>query len=239
MYLPAPAPVQAISPSTQPSVLSRSETMNNFAIALSLLLFVGCGESHAAATDSARADSLALVRLDSVNRAQPGYIVDSILPIEEHLRRFRVGLTATRHFDGSAPTRDGLVQSFMRSLESADTAALVRLTISRAEFAYLVYPGSPLSAPPYAQAPDLVWMRHVAASLTGLNRVLGRVPGTRLWLRSWSCSEPPIIEGANRIWRDCMVRFAPQGGVMQTMQLFSSIIEREGQFKILSYANAF
>ena len=213
--------------------------MQSLVVVFLLLLVAGCGQGHAAATDSARADSLALGRQDSINRAQPGYIVDSILPIEEQLRRFRVGLTVARDFNGGARSREELVGSFMRNLETADTAALVRLTVSRAEFAYLVYPESPLSAPPYAQAPDLVWMRHVAASSTGLNRLLDRLPGTRLWLRSLSCSEPPISEGANRIWRDCMVRFAPQGGVMQTMQLFSSVIERQGQYKILSYANAF
>jgi len=213
--------------------------MNPLAVALLVLFIAGCGEGHAAATDSARADSLARVRQDLVNRALPGYIVDSILPMEEHLRRFRTGLADTREFTSGAGSRDALVKSFMRSLESSDTTALVRLAASRAEFAYLVYPESPLSAPPYAQAPDLVWMRHAAASSTGLKRLLDRVPGTRLWLRSWSCSEPPVIEGANRIWRDCVVRYAPQGGVMQTMQLFSSIIERQGRYKVLSYANAF
>jgi len=207
------------------------------------LLFVavvaGCGEGHAAATDSDRADSLARVRQDSVNRAKPGYIVDSILPVEEQLRRFRAGLSASQELNGAAPSRDLLIRSLFRSLESADTTALVRLTISRAEFAYLVYPESPFSSPPYAQAPDLVWMRHAAASSTGLKRLLGRVAGSPLWLRSWSCREPPTIEGANRIWRDCTVRFAPEAGDMQTLQLFSSIIERQGRFKILSYANAF
>lgn len=212
--------------------------MKLFAIAPSFLVILGCSDGHAAA-DSARADSLARVRQDSVNRAQPGYVVDSILPIEEQLRRFRLGLPETSRFSNGAPSREALVQSFMRSLESADTASLVRLAVSRAEFAYLVYPDSPLSAPPYAQAPELVWMRHAAASATGLKRLLNRVSGTRLGLRSSSCSEPPLVEGANRIWRDCVVRFAPHGGVIQSTQLFSSIIERQGRFKILSYANAF
>lgn len=212
--------------------------MKRFALALCLIVMTGCRQGHASA-DSARADSLARVRQDSVNRAQPGYIVDSILPIEEQLRRFRVGLPDTRVFSNGAASREALVQSFMRSLENADTAALVRLAVSRAEFAYLVYPESPLSAPPYEQAPDLVWMRHAAASATGLKRLLARAPGTRLWMRLSSCSEPPLVEGANRIWRDCVVRFAPDGGVIQTTQLFSGIIERQGRFKILSYANAF
>ncbi len=212
--------------------------MKLFALTLCMVIMAGCRQGHAAA-DSARADSLVCVRQDSVNRAQPGYIVDSILPVEEQLRRFRVGLPETRVLDNGAASRDALVQSFMRSLESADTAALVQLTVSRAEFAYLVYPESPLSSPPYAQAPDLVWMRHAAASSTGLKRLLARVSGTRVWLRLSSCGEPPIVEGANRIWRDCVVRFAPDGGVIQTTQLFSGIIERQGRFKILSYANAF
>jgi hypothetical protein len=81
----------------------------------------GCGEGHAAAVDSARADSLTRARQDSVNRAQPGYIVDSILPIEEQLRRFRTGLAeAPDSFDRDISTADQLVRTVIRSLE-ADT----------------------------------------------------------------------------------------------------------------------
>jgi len=201
----------------------------------------GCGEGHAALTsDSARMDSLASARQDSINRSQPGYIVDSILPMEEQLRRFRADLTvAPTALDGGATSRDELVTTFMHSLESADTAALIRLTISRAEFAYLVFPDSPFSAPPYAQAPDLVWMRHATQSGTGLKRLLTRVGGSALRFRSWSCATLPEKQGLNRLWRDCKVRFAKGGGTDQTLQLFASIIERQGRFKILSYANAF
>ena len=134
---------------------------------------------------------------------------------------------------------DELVSSFVGSLESADTAALLRLTISRAEFAYLVFPDSPFSAPPYAQAPDLVWMRHATTSGTGLNRLLARAGGASLGFRSWSCSALPEKQGVNRVWGGCKVRFARGGDTEQTLQLFASIIERQGRFKILSYANAF
>lgn len=200
----------------------------------------GCGEGHAAASDSAYADSVARVSQDSVNRAQPGYIVDSILPVEEQLRRFRAGVPDTlREFDGAMSSRDGLVGAFMRGLAAADTAALVRLTISRAEFAWLIYPDSPLSAPPYRLAPDLAWMQHTAASGTGLTRLLERLGGTGLTFDSWGCLEGPRQEGANRIWRDCAVRFEQPGAEQKTLRLFSSIIERQGRFKILSYANGF
>ena len=200
----------------------------------------GCGEGHAAAADSAQADSVARVRQDSVNRAQPGYVVDSILPIEEQLHRFRAGVPDTvRQFVGGAASGDALVRDFMRSLAASDTAALVRLTISRAEFAWLIYPDSPLSAPPYRLAPELAWMQHAAASGTGLTRLLERLGGSGLQFRSWRCQEGPVLEGANRLWRGCSVRFERPGAKQQTLRLFSSIIERQGRFKILSYANGF
>jgi hypothetical protein len=90
--------------------------------ALFILAITACANGQAAAVDSARDDSLALARQDSVNRAQPGYIVDSILPVEEQLRRFRSSITDTVHALDGAPSRDALVRSFVVSLASADTA---------------------------------------------------------------------------------------------------------------------
>ncbi len=213
--------------------------MKYFINLLFLVTIAACGEGHAAsASDSARTDSMARVRQDSINRTQPGYVVDSILPVEEQLHRFRAGLTDTLHgLTGGANSPDELVRSFVRKLEMADTAGLARLSVSRAEFAWLVYPESPNVAPPYQLAPDIVWMRTAAASSTGLSRLLARHGGSPLGFRSWSCASQPFVNGHNRIWRDCAVRFdgAPSGG----LQLFSAIIERAGRYKILSYANAF
>ena len=201
---------------------------------------IGCGEGHAAANESPPTDSVALAQQDSINRAQPGYVIDSILPIAEQLRRFRTGLGDTlRGFEHGATSTAALVRMFVQALETSDTTALVRLTISRAEFAWLVYPDSPLSAPPYRQAPDLAWMRHSGASAGGLERLLDRLGGSELGLQSWSCADAPSNEGANRIWRHCVVRFQRAESGQRTLRLFSSIIERQGQFKILSYANGF
>lgn len=204
------------------------------------LALAACGEGHAADVDSARADSLALARRDSINRTQPGYVVDSILSMEEQLRRFRMGLPNAPHeFVGGEGSEDALVQSFVRSLESADTAALVRLTISRAEFAYLVFPDSPLSREPYAQAPDLVWMRHATASATGLGRLLERFGGKSIGYRSWHCDRIPASEGKNRVIGACRVKFTPAGSDAKELSFFAAIIERQGRYKVFSYANAF
>lgn len=134
---------------------------------------------------------------------------------------------------------DALVRTFVRSLEAADTAALVRLTVSRAEFAWLVFPDSPFSRAPYAQAPDLVWMRHAAGSATGLGRLLDRFGGTSLGYRSWHCRPKAAMEGSNRISSDCKIAIAPAGEGLRELRLFAAIIERHGRYKILSYSNAF
>jgi hypothetical protein len=82
-------------------------------------------------------------------------------------------------------------------------------------------------------------MRHSYGTATGLERLLTRLGGSPLGYRSLSCAEVPVIEGSNRIWKDCTVRFSLPGSPIQTLQLFASVIEREGRYKILSYANAF
>lgn len=217
-----------------PNVLRR-----NAAASILLLIVAACGEGHAAAADAARADSVALARQDSVSRAQPAYVIDSILPMQEQLRRFRFGLDTVSRLQSPATSSASLVGAFAASLAHADTAALLRLAVSRAEFAWLVYPDSPLSAPPYQQAIDIAWLRHAAASSSGLARLLNRIGGQALHLQSWHCAKQPTIEGSNRVWGDCVVTFVVGGAEPATLGLFSSIIERQGRFKILSYANGF
>ena len=116
-------------------------------------------DSLASATDSVtavRADSTARAKQDSINRAQPGYIVDSILPVEEELRRFRADLPdAPTRLVGGTDNRDALVAAFLHAVQARDSAALARLALTRAEFAYLVYPSSPYTVTPYRQAPWL------------------------------------------------------------------------------------
>jgi len=74
------------------------------------------------ATDSARADSVARERQDSLNRLQPGYVVDSILPVEEELRRFRAAVgPATDGLVGASTRRDALVCRSAPAPERGDT----------------------------------------------------------------------------------------------------------------------
>jgi len=222
------------------------ETMNRNSILFLSLLVVGCvpsreDRSRQAMADSARADSIARARQDSINRATPGYVIDSILPVEEELRRFRAALggqTATRLDEGSA-SRDALVRRFMASLSRNDTGELRKIALQPREFADLVYPESPYTHAPYRQSPALVWYQIENGSSVGFTRLVRRLGGQPLKYVDNRCDPKPDRQGRNAIWTNCAVRIIGPAGKSTTHRLFGSIIERDGVFKIVSYRNEF
>jgi hypothetical protein len=188
-------------------------------------------------TESVRRTDMERIRQDSLVRARPGYIVDSILPVEEEIRRFQATLgDRPSGFTNGATSRSGLVAAFARALEHNDTTALMRLVINRAEFGYLVYPTSPNAAPPYRHSPDLVWLMRSAANEKAASRLMSRFGGHPPHLASYAC-RPAERQGDNRLWTGCTVRWITARGDANDLRMFGSIIERNGRFKLLSLTN--
>ncbi|MDP9205133.1 MAG: hypothetical protein M3P12_06715, partial [Gemmatimonadota bacterium] len=129
------------------------------------------------AADSARADSINRARQDSINRASPGYVIDSILPVEEELRRFRsaIGGQPVTAFSGGSGSREALVRRFMKALAANDSVDLRAMALNAREFADLVYPESPYTHPPYSQSPALVWNQIQNPSASGFTRLVRRL----------------------------------------------------------------
>jgi hypothetical protein len=163
--------------------------------------------------------------------------VDSFVPREVALERFRKGSSPVQTLSGGAPSRDALVRGFLHALETRDTAALRGLVISRDEFAWLYYPTSPQGLPPYSLNPDLMWFMLVQQGNRGSSRAFRDLGGRRLDLAGYRCAEK-LHEGANTLWGNCLVRWW-QGARADTMsaRLFGPILERGGRYKFLSYAN--
>lgn len=191
--------------------------------------------------DSARADSLARARQDSVNRATPGYVIDSVLPVEEELRRFRaaIGGAPVTELQHASESRGALVKRFVRDLNAGDTADLARAVISPREFADLLYPTSPNTHPPYRQSPAFVWMQISGKSASGLTRALKRRAGQGFVYAGHECSSAPELQGVNRLWLACALRLESSAGDTTVQRLFGTIVERDGRFKFVSYANQF
>jgi hypothetical protein len=194
-----------------------------------------------AARDSVVKDSVARARQDSINRTLPGYVIDSIFPVEEMNRRFRakVGGEPVTAFSGGSPSRDALVKRFMKAVVAGDSLALRAMQVNIAEFAYLVYPDSPNTKPPYTQDPALVWRTIQNPSESGFIRLVRRAGGVPVTLDRYTCDPTPSLQGANKFWTNCELKLRGEKGDRSTHRFFGNIIERDGQFKFMSYKNEF
>jgi hypothetical protein len=165
-------------------------------------------------------------------------VVDSALTPEEHLRRFRAGLAEVAALDSVASSREDLVRRWVEAVEAADTAAVVALHLTRAEFAYLYFPESPYAAGPTATPPDFLWMQFRMNSEKGIGRTFARLAGKPLGYRALVCPEPPKPHGRSVLHERCTVRRETEGGTVE-QRLFGTILERQGRFRFVSYANEF
>ncbi|MGH7525819.1 MAG: hypothetical protein ACREMX_03860 [Gemmatimonadales bacterium] len=167
--------------------------------------------------------------------ATSGY-VDSAISIEEALRRFRRDHLEPRELEGGLPSRDRLVKAFVQALEVRDTAALRRMVLRAGEFAWLYYPSSPLSKPPYELPPALMWFQMQGQSEKGASLLLAERAGGGLGYLGHTCATARR-EGDNRIYGHCVLRRVSAGGDTLAEPLFGLILERGGSYKFVSYSN--
>jgi hypothetical protein len=217
---------------------------------VALLPFGGCSREssvNVAAAFPPASDSIARHRQDSIDRAgrdsivasRPGYVVDSILPVKEEIRRFQATIGARPStLAGGATSRTSLVTRFVRALERADSGALASLVVDKAEFGFLIYPTSPNASPPYRQSPELVWLMRSAANSKAATRLLARFGGQPIQYAGFACPDPATRHGANTIWAGCAVELLSSAGDTIPLRMFGPIVQRDGRFKFLSLTNA-
>lgn len=171
--------------------------------------------------------------------AQGWTVVDSVHPPAVALERFRKGLTGpVESLTHGASSVESLTARWVAAVEAHDTTTLRQLVIDRAEFAWLYYPASPFARGPLAQSPELVWLRLQGNSEKGIVRVLRRLGGSDMRYRSVACRRAPKTEGEQLLWEYCEVRRG-EGSGDRAEVLFGGILEHEGRFKFVSYANQF
>lgn len=170
---------------------------------------------------------------------KPGDVVDSILPMEEYERRFREGVAPADSLTGGAADIETLTRRVLAAIAARDTAGLAALAITRAEFAYLVYPSHIYRAAPYELDPGLFWLQIQQGSSKGAGQLLNHYGGRRLTLREVSCSVDTLqLQGASdiRMWAPCEVQMEVDDSAV-TGRLFGTIVELDGHMKLMGYAN--
>jgi hypothetical protein len=166
----------------------------------------------------------------------PGTIVDSVFPMPEMMRRFRDGLPEVTALVGAPTSRQALVEAFVTALATRDVPTLGRLTLSRAEFAWLYYPATSDYTRPNGLPPTLRWNQLTLASEKGIGRALDRM-GPGLTLEQLDCPNPPVSMGPAVLHVECMVRIRMSDKSLFTGQLFGPILEYAGGFKFTGYTN--
>lgn len=166
----------------------------------------------------------------------------------EYVRRFREGLIEPSKLTNGAADRESLTRAFLAAVSRQDTAALGSLLITRAEFAWLVFPEHRYAAPPYELDPATFWMQLQAQSQTGFHRVLKRYGGKPIAFLGLTCQRDTLqiatrhpTRSTPMIWSPCLVRYRVSGSADSTFtkRLFGSIVMREGRAKFLTYSNGF
>lgn len=190
-----------------------------------LLLAAACGDRPAA--EAARADS-----------APPGRVVDSILPMDELLRRFRADLPEVTALEGGAPSRDSLVAAILARTSANDTLGLASLVLTRREFGWLYFPRHIYVDPPYELDPAIYWIQIQSGSTRGFDRLLGYRGGARLTLQGYSCEPSEAVKPPLEEWKNCELRLVVDGQERRE-QLFGTIVGLEGRYKVTSFANQF
>ena len=165
-------------------------------------------------------------------------VVDSFVLREEAVRRFQQNLTPVTRLQSPYESRDSLIAALISAVSARDTAALATMAVSRSEFAYLYYPTTPQGMPPYDLEPGLMWHLLRQRSERGIRRALAVYGGQRLDLLSHDCGPGSSQEGPNTIVGPCTLRLRDHAGQAVSVRLLTQIMERNGRYKVLSYANS-
>jgi len=176
-------------------------------------------------------------RLDAAQERDSSRTAAQAATRDSQLARFRAGLPAVDHLSGGAASREELASRFLEAMTARDTAALRRLVLTKAEFAWLYYPTAREALPPYDLDPELMWFAHEGRSERGIRAALEVLAGRGDSYLGLDCPVPARQEGRNSLWGFCRIRHRVPAGAGSTDQLFGLIIERDGVYKVVSYAN--
>ncbi|HCT56035.1 MAG TPA: hypothetical protein DGD08_02355 [Gemmatimonas aurantiaca] len=218
--------------STTRSMTAATATAATAAI-LALLTATACTSAEQSPADQAAKDQAAHVQ----DVVAAGGVVDSILPIAEHLRRFRAELPVVDSLQQASPSLEALVARLARAVSTNDTTDLNAMVLNRQEFAYLYYPDSPMSKPPYEAPPELLWGQILASSDKGARQLVNRLGGSTITVSKLRCPAAADTVGHNLVHARCEVQFSAPGKPMLEGNLFGSVIERDGRFKFMGFAN--
>jgi hypothetical protein len=211
------------------------------------ILFSACRGQESASTSAAelspmverRSDGVLIASAESLRKI-PGYVVDSIFPPVEALRRFRAAsgpAQPTELTEGDTSIRS-LFTNYVAALQARDSIAVLRFALTRGEYAWLYYDRSPEQKS--GLVPQAAWALMESRSNVGLGRAAGRMAAladSRVIDANCGPTKVTILQG--ELIGPCVVELQSANGVRTTLPISRMVMRRNGRVKMVSFANDF
>lgn len=127
-----------------------------------------------------------------------------------------------------------LAQALLDRIHDNDLEGLMELRLDEAEFYWLVWPELPSSQPERNLSWDYVWRDLNQKSINSARRILSRHEGRAYQLMRVEFEDETTDYGSFRVHRDARVVVQDADGEIRQLDLFGSVIERNGRFKAFS-----
>ena len=138
-------------------------------------------------------------------------------------------------FLGTYPSADALATAFLTTLRDDDAARLAALALDEREFRCQVWPHLPSSRPERGLTVDYVWGDLNQKSQNALAFTRRDHAGRRLDLRRLTFAGGTTDYGPFRVHRETRLTVIDEFGRLYNVQLFGSMLEAGGQYKIFSF----
>lgn len=140
-----------------------------------------------------------------------------------------------RPLPNSHTSLEALAAAVLNAVESRDAAALRNLALDEREFREHVWPELPVSRPARNMPFGYVWTDLRTKSEAGLNAVLAAYGGRRYQLDRVRFTAGTTQYETFVVHRESVVDLRDGEGRRESLQLFGSVIEKDGRFKVFSY----
>ncbi len=133
----------------------------------------------------------------------------------------------------SEPSKERLIKRALSAIEDRDALALKKIMITEQDFRNYIWPELPAKKnnAPY----DYIWSQMAMKSGLGIENIMNTLGGIKMTFRDCAFEDSMESYSGFTIYSGAIVRVEGQQDLERKLRVFGSIVERAGEFKILSY----
>lgn len=135
----------------------------------------------------------------------------------------------------AAASPEELVRRFLAALSENDIENVRLLAVTEDEFKTLIYPELPAADPGRNTSAEFVWSMLHTRSESSLHSIMSSVGGRHLWFEEIRFTGETSQYRSYKVHRESLLVLRDEAGDPQTVRLFGSVLELNGQFKIFSF----